>query len=59
MSRIESQQRQNRSLDLTADRAEIYPQHFLSVIFNSVFPLGNIFSKWKDGVRVFIKTKHI
>jgi hypothetical protein len=35
----------------------MYPKHFSTVrLFNSVFPLGNIYSKWKDGVRVFLNT---
>jgi hypothetical protein len=47
--------RQNTSL--TADKAELYPPHISTVrLFNSVFPLENIYKKWKDGVRVFIKT---
>ena len=45
------------SANFSADKAEMYPKHFSSVrLFNSVFPLGKIYNKWKDGVRVFINT---
>ena len=43
---------------LSADMAESYATHMSSVIlFNSVFPLGRQFNRWKDGIRVFLKTK--
>ena len=53
-----SQPTQKRPQQLSADLAESYATHRSSVIlFNSVFPLGRQFNRWKDGIRVFLKTK--
>jgi hypothetical protein len=35
-----------------------YDQHLSTVrIFNSIFPLGRIYNRWKNGIRVFLRTK--
>ena len=49
-----------RQQALTADLAESFPKPVSSVrLLNSVFPLGRIFNKWKNGIRLFLRTTHL
>jgi hypothetical protein len=46
------------SLDVSLQQAETYNAHKSTIrMFNSVFPLGKIYNRWRDGIRVFLKTK--
>jgi hypothetical protein len=48
-----------RQQALTSDLAESFPKPVSSVrLFNSVFPLGRIFNRWKNGIRLFLRTTH-